>query len=187
MSTAAHYYELVKTRFGKAGIVWYEDKQGPRITRVLLPAPDEKTLREIRRMFPGAAEKSCRAAVSLGENLLAFTKGQAVSFDTMMLEMSRVPPFHKKVLRFLAGIPRGMVSTYGTVAMKTGAPGGARAAGQGCAKNPFPAVYPCHRVVRSDGALGGFGGGLTLKRALLEMEGVRFDKNGKVNREFIAP
>ncbi|MCU0582772.1 MAG: methylated-DNA--[protein]-cysteine S-methyltransferase [Syntrophales bacterium] len=75
--------------------------------------------------------------------------------------------------------------SYGGVASKTGAPGGARAAGQGCAKNPFPILFPCHRVIRSDGSLGGFGGGLKLKRALLEMEGIRFDKNGTVLPEHI--
>jgi methylated-DNA-[protein]-cysteine S-methyltransferase len=98
-----------------------------------------------------------------------------------------VPPYYRKLLHALAEIPRGKVRTYGEVASRTGAPGGARAAGQGCAKNPFPLVFPCHRVIRSDGSLGGFGGGLELKRALLEMEGVRFDRSGRVHRDCIAP
>lgn len=181
MSATAPFFDLVQTRFGKAAIVWLDGKPGPRIAGVFLPAPAGKTLREIRRMFPGARRKSCDAVVKLGKDLLAFTQGRIVSFDRTMLDMRRVPPFHRKVLRTLERIPRGRVSTYGAVAERSGAPGGARAAGQGCAKNPFPILFPCHRVVRSDGALGGFGGGLTLKRALLEMEGVRFDKRGKVD------
>lgn len=185
MSGSAFFHELVKTRFGEAAVVWSADRQAPRIVWIFLPASEEKTLQEIRRMFPGAPMKSCEAVVKLGKALFAFTEGRAVSFDTTVPDMSRVPPYHRKVLRALTEIPLGKVSTYGAVATQTGAPGGARAAGQGCAKNPFPIVFPCHRVIRSDGSLGGFGGGLKLKRALLEMEGVQFDKNGKVMPEFI--
>jgi len=185
MSGNAFFHELVKTRFGEAAVVWFADRQGPRIAWIFLPAPAEKTLRDIRRMFPGATRKSCGAMAKLGKALFAFTEGRAVSFDTTEPDMSRVPPYHRKVLRALTEIPRGKVSTYGAVASRTGAPGGARAAGQGCAKNPFPIVFPCHRVIRSDRSLGGFGGGLKLKRALLEMEGIQFDKGGKVLPEFI--
>jgi methylated-DNA-[protein]-cysteine S-methyltransferase len=185
MFIASHYYELVKTRFGVAAIVWFEVKHGPRIARVLLPATKEKILQEIGGIFPTAARKSCPVVAKFARDLQALTEGRALSFDTSLLEMSRVPPFHQKVLRVLARISKGKVSSYGTIAAKTGAPGGARAAGQGCANNPFPIVFPCHRVVRSDRSLGGFGGGLKLKRALLEMEGVRFDSTGKVKPEFI--
>ncbi len=185
MLITAHYYDLAKTRFGMAAIVWFEDKNGPRITRVLLPAPIEKILREIRMIFPTSTKKSCTVVKTFTKNLQAFAKGSAVSFDTSVLDMSHVPPFHRKVLRALPRISKGRVSSYGTIAAQSGAAGGARAAGQGCANNPFPIVFPCHRVIRSDGSLGGFGGGLKLKRALLEMEGVQFDKNGKVMPEFI--
>jgi methylated-DNA-[protein]-cysteine S-methyltransferase len=181
----AHYYDLANTRFGLASIVWFEDGHGPRIARILLPAPEEKLLREIGMMFPAAARKTCAIVAKFAKDLQACTEGRAVSFDTSVLNTSDVPPFHGKVLRALARISKGSVSSYGTIAAETGAPGGARAAGQACANNPFPLVFPCHRVVRSDRSLGGFGGGLKLKRALLEIEGVRFDKNGKVMPEFI--
>jgi methylated-DNA-[protein]-cysteine S-methyltransferase len=59
-------------------------------------------------------------------------------------------------------------------------PRAARAVGTALARNPFPVIIPCHRAIRGDGTLGGFGGGLKMKRALLEMEGVRFDRYGKV-------
>ena len=174
-----------RTPFGEAAIVWAGNAASPRVLQVFLPARTGEVLREIRMMFPGAATKSCNAVTKLGVDLLAFTEGKAVSFDTSVLDMRRVPPYHRKVLRALAEIPWGRVRTYGAVASRTGAPGGARAAGQGCAKNPFPIVFPCHRVIRADGSLGGFGGGLPLKRALLEMEGIQFDKGGKVLQEFI--
>jgi methylated-DNA-[protein]-cysteine S-methyltransferase len=186
MNPSAPCYELIKTPFGEAAIVWAGNAASPRVLRVFLPARTGEVLREIGMMFPGAATKSCKAVTKLGEDLLAFTEGKAVSFDATALDLSRVPPFHKKVLSALTNIPRGKVSTYGAVAGRTGAPGGARAAGQGCAKNPFPPIFPCHRVVRADGSLGGFGGGLKLKRALLEMEGVQFDSTGKVEPECIV-
>jgi methylated-DNA-[protein]-cysteine S-methyltransferase len=185
MPKISFFYDLVKTRFGEAAIVWSADQQGSRIAWIFLPAPAEETLREIRGMFPGAAAKSCGATTRLGQGIRAFTEGKSVAFDSSVLDMRRVPPYHGKVLRALDEIPRGNVSTYGAVASRTGAPGGARAAGQGCANNPFPIVHPCHRVIRADGSLGGFGGGLPLKRALLEMEGIQFDKGGKVLPEFI--
>jgi methylated-DNA-[protein]-cysteine S-methyltransferase len=185
MLMTAHYYDLAKTRFGVAAIAWFADKQGPRITRILLPAPTEEILREMGMIFPASTRKSCAVVKTFAEDLQAFMEGKAISFDTSVLDMSPVSPFHRKVLRALPRISKGRVSTYGTIATQSGAPGGARAAGQGCAKNPFPIVFPCHRVVRSDGTLGGFGGGLKLKRALLEMEGVRFDSTGNVKPEFI--
>ncbi len=185
MNSSAPCYELIITPFGEAAIVWAGNAGASRVLQVFLPARKGEVLREIAMMFPGAAKKSCEVVTRLGEDLLAFTEGKAVSFDAAELDLSRMPPFHKKVLRALTNIPRGKVSTYGAVAGRTGAPGGARAAGQGCAKNPFPPIFPCHRVVRSDGSLGGFGGGLKLKRALLEMEGIQFDSDGKVKPGFI--
>ena len=185
MLIAAHYYVLAKTRFGVTAIVWFADKNDPRISRVFLPAPREKVLREIRVIFPTATKKSCTVVNTFTMNLQASLEGRTGTFDTSVLDLSRVPPFHRKVLRALPRISKGRVSTYGSIADQSGAPGGARAAGQGCANNPFPIIFPCHRVVRSDGSLGGFGGGLKLKRALLEIEGVRFDKNGKVMPELI--
>lgn len=185
MNPSAPCYELVETLFGKAAIVWDGNAASPRVLQVFLPTRAGQGLREIRTMFPGAQRKSCGAVLKLAKGLLAITEGKTVSIDQAALDLSRVPPFHEKVLRALTKIPRGKVSTYGSVAGKTGAPGGARAVGQGCAKNPFPLIFPCHRVVRSDGSLGGFGGGLQLKRALLEMEGIQFDKGGKVLPEFM--
>jgi methylated-DNA-[protein]-cysteine S-methyltransferase len=182
---APYFFVFVETRLGKAAIVWSVSGQDVRIVRICLPASEEIVMRELRRMFPAAAVKSCGVVAALAGQLQAFMEGKPFSFDTNALDMSRLPSYHRKVLAALAGIPRGNVMSYGGVAAKTGSPGGARAAGQGCGKNPFPLVYPCHRVIRADGSLGGFGGGLRLKRSLLDMEGVRFDAKGKVLPEYI--
>ena len=67
-------------------------------------------------------------------------------------------------------IPPGEVASYGEVARRVGVPKGARAVGQVLACNPVPLFVPCHRVIAADGSLGGFGGGLALKRRLLNHE-----------------
>lgn len=90
------------------------------------------------------------------------------------VDLSLVGPFERRVLEQLRQIPRGEVRTYREIAQSIGYPGATRAVGNACAKNPVPLIVPCHRVVRSDGGLGGYSlrGGLPLKRRLLEKEGV---------------
>ena len=89
------------------------------------------------------------------------------------VDLARVGPFEREVLAELRRIPAGQVRTYQQVALALGEPGGARAVGTACARNPLPLLIPCHRVVRSDGGLGGYSlrGGVELKRRLLRDEG----------------
>jgi AraC family transcriptional regulator of adaptative response/methylated-DNA-[protein]-cysteine methyltransferase len=79
--------------------------------------------------------------------------------------------FQRKVWQELRRIPAGRTASYGEVARRIGKPGSARAVGRACASNPLALAIPCHRVVRSDGDPGGYGGGVERKRALLEREG----------------
>jgi prevent-host-death family protein len=89
------------------------------------------------------------------------------------VDLARVGPFEREVLDELLRIPAGQVRTYRQVALALGEPGAARAVGTACARNPLPLLIPCHRVVRSDGGLGGYSlrGGVELKRRLLQDEG----------------
>ncbi len=99
--------------------------------------------------------------------------------------------FKEKVYQVVAGIPAGRVMSYSGVAEKAGSPGASRAVGTLMKRNPFPGSgpgkVPCHRVVRSDGSVGGFSGrgGPEGKRAMLEEEGVGFSK-GTIRREFFV-
>lgn len=89
------------------------------------------------------------------------------------LDMSGCTAFQRRVMEEVRRIPRGSVRSYADVARAVGRPGAARAVGQVMATNPLALWVPCHRVVRSDGRLGGYsGGGPEIKRRLLELEGV---------------
>jgi methylated-DNA-[protein]-cysteine S-methyltransferase len=80
--------------------------------------------------------------------------------------------FRQRVLRAIKRIPYGQTRSYTEMARKAGNERAVRAAGTACGSNPIPLVVPCHRVLRTGGALGGYGGGLPMKQALLELEGV---------------
>jgi methylated-DNA-[protein]-cysteine S-methyltransferase len=79
--------------------------------------------------------------------------------------------YRRTVLSHLRAIPYGSTESYATVAASTGRPAAVRAVGTACARNPLPLVVPCHRVVRSDGTIGQYGGGPEVKERLLQMEG----------------
>ena len=108
----------------------------------------------------------------------------------MNQEIERNPTtFQKKVYDACRLIPKGKVSTYGSLAKAIGC-GSAQAVGQALRVNPFAPEVPCHRVVKSDGSLGGFygqseGAELTRKLNLLKQEGVRFDAEGWVAAVYI--
>jgi methylated-DNA-[protein]-cysteine S-methyltransferase len=112
-----------------------------------------------------------------------FLKGESVDLDLDIVALEVCSTFQVRVLRAEYGIPRGWVSTYGRIAAHLGIPGGARAVGGALARNPFPIIVPCHRAVRSDGQLGGFQGGLEMKRALLALEGIEVSPSGRVLTE----
>ena len=87
--------------------------------------------------------------------------------------------FQEKVWRATSRIPKGKVSTYSEIAKKIGKPKAARAVGNALNRNPYAPKVPCHRVVRSDGSIGGFAGGTAKKIKMLSGEGVEI-RNGKV-------
>ncbi|MCX5999118.1 MAG: MGMT family protein [Chloroflexi bacterium] len=87
------------------------------------------------------------------------------------LDWGRVSPFQRRVLQAVAAIPSSRTATYREIAAGIGKPGAARAVGRALARNPFPVLIPCHRVIASDGSLRGFRGGLDMKRRLLLLDG----------------
>jgi methylated-DNA-[protein]-cysteine S-methyltransferase len=112
------------------------------------------------------------ALAPAAEQLDAYFDGTLREFS-LPLDWSLTTGFSRRVLRELAsGVPYGSVVAYQTLADRVGEPGAARAVGVAMGSNPIPIVVPCHRVIESDGGIGGFGGGLDTKRTLLALEGV---------------
>ena len=105
----------------------------------------------------------------LADRLRRYGRGEAVAFPDS-LDFDGVSPFLRAVWQATRDIPRGQTCSYGELAARVGRPGAARAVGQAMAHNPWPIVVPCHRVVASDGGLGGYGGGLDMKKRLLSLE-----------------
>lgn len=107
-----------------------------------------------------------------------FLRGKPVSFDGR-LDLAGTTAFAGRVLEVVRRIPFGTLRSYKWVAREAGSPRAARAVGQVLARNPLPIVVPCHRVVESDGSLGGYScGGTDMKRRLIEIE------NGQLGLEF---
>ncbi len=101
----------------------------------------------------------------------AYFEGRLHEFD-LPLDWRLSKGFRRRALRAIDRIPYGRTRSYTDIARSAGNERAVRAAGTACGANPIPIVVPCHRVLRSGGALGGYGGGLPMKEALLEMEGV---------------
>ena len=179
-------YVLTLTSFGEVGLVWALRESTPSILRIFLPPAGLATRALIHLYFPCAVRQSHEVIDRVCLQIREYLSGVPVVFSFANLDISSCSGFQRKVLLQNRQIPRGFVSTYGRLAGKLSIPKGARAVGRALAANPFPLIIPCHRVVRLDGTPGGYGGGLRMKVALLEMEGVAFDARGRVQPEYFS-
>ena len=141
------------------------------LVRVGLPGqePDELLEDLAARISPRVLEAPDRLEEARRE-LDSYFEGGLTEFD-LPLDWRLSHDFRRRVLRAIDRIPYGKTRSYMEVAASAGNARAVRAAGSACGSNPIPIVVPCHRVLRTGGALGGYGGGLPMKRALLELEG----------------
>lgn len=114
--------------------------------------------------------------------LLERVEGQILEYCAQQRQVFDLPlspagtDFQRRVWRALEEIPHGQVRSYADIARRVGCPKGFRAVGMANRSNPLPILIPCHRVVASDGTLGGYAGGLELKQRLLALEGVKIPR-----------
>ncbi|QOK24283.1 methylated-DNA--[protein]-cysteine S-methyltransferase [Janibacter indicus] len=141
---------LVRVAFESEGFDTVLDSLATRVSPRVLQAP--------RRLDTAAAE------------LDEYFAGTRRAFD-LPLDLTLSSGFRQVVQRYLPHIGYGHTQTYTEVAETVGNPRAVRAVGTACATNPLPVVVPCHRVLRTDGSMGGYLGGLDAKRTLLELEG----------------
>lgn len=131
--------------------------------------PGEGELRRLVRLYGPGIVPDRRRVGPLARELDQYFEGRRREFD-LPVDLAGLSPFHQRVLRALLRVPYGAVTTYQRVARTAGNVKAPRAAGRAVGANPIPIVVPCHRVIASDGTLGGYGGGLPAKRLLLELE-----------------
>ena len=142
------------------------------LMRVVFDREDTDTaLGEIaEQVSPRVLESPARLDLVRRE-LEEYFEGRRQDFD-LPLDWAMVrSPFRRRVLQHTAGIPYGQLETYREVAVAAGNVRAVRATGGALGSNPIPIVIPCHRVLRTGGSLGGYGGGVERKRWLLELEG----------------
>lgn len=174
------YYHTFSSPFDTFIIVWKEFGSALRIQRIFLSDPELKSENKVRESFKQIKFGSSSSIKLLGENIQRFFKGENINFDLELLDFNQCFDTQKKVLLAEYEIPRGWVSTYKRIANKVGIPNGARVVGNALARNPFPIIIPCHRAIKTNGDLGGFQGGIKMKRKLLELEGIKISERGKV-------
>lgn len=171
---------IKSTPFGSIGIIWNVFNGSPKIVRILLSKPGMSADDKVSELYPDLHASKCAEVDHIADEIKRLLEGEAVEFSLDVADFSLCTDFQRHVLRTEHAIPRGKVSTYRMIAEYLGRRGGARAVGNALANNPFPLIVPCHRAVRSDLNLGGYQGGIEMKRALLEKEGILFDTAGKV-------
>ncbi len=139
------------------------------ITRLTLPMPSRRAALALAGRALERAVEDASAFGDLPLRLRRYFDGEVATFSDR-LDLTRATTFQIAVWNATRRIPYGEVRSYGWVARQVGSPHAGRAVGQALARNPFPIVVPCHRVLASDGSLGGFNGGLDLKMRLLKLE-----------------
>ncbi len=154
-----HYWAPIESKFGYFA-AWV-DADG-RLVRFNLRATGAAQI-------DPSAERNDKALSEVQKQIAEYDAGKRREFD--FERRAEGPDFHQKVWEALMEIPFGETTSYGAIAKNLGLTNaGARAVGVANAENPIALIVPCHRVIGSDGSLTGYGGGLPLKRALLEHE-----------------
>jgi len=155
------YYSALETPFGTMHVAVDDDGA---LVEVWLPRRRPRA--ESSEPYPQRANSGIVAAKT---QLTEYFSGRRRAFDLRIAP--RGSEFERDVWQRLLTIPYGVTTSYGAIATELGLVNGARAVGHANGSNPIPIVIPCHRVIGADGTLTGYGGGLPLKRALLELEG----------------
>lgn len=154
---------------GVTGITWADRGEAGPVADVP-DVPDDGRREGTRQEGRPGMSRAEGTAADAARQISEYVRGERRSFD-VALDLEEGSPFRRRVLEELARVPYGETVSYGELAERCGRPGAARAVGNAVGRNPVPVVLPCHRVVRSDGTPGEYGGGRERKRQLLRLEG----------------
>ena len=159
------YYAVFATAAGWCGVAGSDVG----LRRTVLPQPGRGEAEHLlTESLDGAVDAPERFANFI-QRFTAYFEGKAVDFPDA-IDFNGATDFQARVWRAARLIPHGQTRSYAWLAGQIGRPGAARAVGQALGRNPLPIVVPCHRVLAAGGGLGGFTGGLAMKRFLLGLE-----------------
>jgi methylated-DNA-[protein]-cysteine S-methyltransferase len=164
-------YTSIKNRFGEHFIA-ATDKG---VCTVALNSSEKKFRLQLKEQYEVDAVREDRF-LSIHRRQLEDYFGGRLTVLAMPLDLKGTE-FQTAVWNELRKVPHGKTVTYGELADKIGHKGASRAVGNACGRNPVPIVVPCHRVLANGGKIGGFTGGIPLKRFLLKLEGVNIGKD----------
>lgn len=161
-------YHICPTAFGYAAILFRTEPF--LVKRIFLPHSYKRALiKQIQRTGP-AKPGHTPAVISLCKDIEAYFTGTPIKVSWKLLDLSGLTPLQRSVLEAVASVPHGEVRSYGKIAAQVGHPRACRFVGTTLARNPLPILIPCHRIVRADGAPGGFYAGTDLKKRMLLLE-----------------
>ena len=170
------HFKLVKTPIGKCTIVYEEERKGSKVNHIFLP--DESIISRLSEMYSNITEGTNKQISNLENAILDYFAGAKKRIPMNLLDTSLCYPFQLKVLKTERTIPYGKTASYGWVAKQIST-NAYRAVGNACHNNPYAPEVPCHRVVKTNGKLGGFGTGTENKIKILKREGIEV-KDGKI-------
>lgn len=168
MTEDSLYHYSIETPVGVIALIYTETPF--RLTNVLLPKEVFEKKDKIGKI--GLAKFAAHNPLlgQITSAILDYFKGRSFDPPWDVMDMNKFTPLQKAVLYKTAGIPYGQVRSYRDIAKAINHPGAYRFVGTTLANNPYPILIPCHRVIRSDGKIGQFGGGAALKKQLIELE-----------------
>ena len=168
MSDSGLFRFLVETPVGAVTIVFREKPFT--VSKILLPSESAGDKVNIS-LADKKLIKNTDHPVKIISNLLSvYFSGTSIKPPWKLMSLKAFTPLQKAVLHKTAGIPFGKLKTYRDIAIAIGRPKAYRFVGTTLAKNPYPLLIPCHRVIRSDHQIGEFGGGTALKKQLIVLE-----------------
>ena len=165
---ATRRFRILETSIGAVG---YVADERFRLQRLILPMRSSSAVRTAVKRRYGTAVEDSGLMPGFAKQLSGYLAGRPARLE-VAIDWRPFPQFQRSVLKACAKIPAGRTRSYGQLAASIGHPAASRAVGQALGANPIPLVIPCHRVVRTDGGLGGFSAaqGIALKRKLLKLE-----------------
>lgn len=166
LSEGALYYDGFSSPIGE---IWIAGSELG-LVKIGFPASEERFLSDLRRISASKPLRDGGRFAGIKGMLEEYFRGGRVTFDVPM--DLRGTEFQMMVWGAISRVPYGGLSSYGRIAEEIGRPRAVRAVGNAVGANPLPIVIPCHRIIRADGGLGGYGGGRDLKLYLLALEGV---------------